>query len=238
MGSDILIEICCSDIYSVQLAQEYGADAIELCVDLKYGGLTPSAGFIRKARQLFDREMAVFFRPRNGHFIYSASEKDIILYDIQFALDTGVDTIVAGALTENMELDIPFLEDVIDISRGSSIVFHRAIDIVSDPEQTILQLIDLHIDRILSSGRSSDAFHGIDTLKKWNSLYGNQIQFMAAGGIDHSNVSAILNESGLLRFHASLRESQRKESNPVMDLAHAERIDELKLKKLMQTFKR
>ncbi len=238
MGSDITIEICCSDIYSVELAQYYGADAIELCVDLSHGGLTPSTGMIRKSRQLFKKEMAVFFRPRNGNFVYSESEQKIILLDIQSALDSGVDTIVAGGLTKNHYLDVSFLEKIIDISQGSVIVFHRAIDIAVDPEPLIQHLIDLQIDRILSSGQTSSAFQGISTLRKWNETFGKHIQFMAGGGIDHSNVSEILSRTGIKRFHASLRKNQSVEKDKIMDLGTSEEIDEDKLNKLMQQFNR
>ena len=43
--------------------------------------------------------MAVFFRPRNGNFVYDEIEQEIILEDIQTAIDLGIDTIVAGGLT-------------------------------------------------------------------------------------------------------------------------------------------
>lgn len=57
--------------------------------------------------------MAVFFRPRNGNFVYDEIEQEIILEDIQTAIDLGIDTIVAGGLTNTGNLDISFLKNYV-----------------------------------------------------------------------------------------------------------------------------
>ncbi len=237
MLSNVVIEICCSDIHSVQLAESYGADAIELCIDLEHGGLTPSISMIQKARSIFPREMAVFFRPRNGDFTYDSMEKEILLNDIRTALNYGIDTIVAGGLTKEADLDINFMKHIIDVSMGTTLSFHRAIDISRDPIKILDQLIELQIDRVLSSGCATKAIDGIVNLSSWNKEYGDKIQFMAAGGIDHTNVKEILEKSGLKRFHASLRKNVSAK-NDIMDLGSSECIDEEKLKKLMKVFDR
>lgn len=231
-----IVEICCSDLHSVELAKRYQADAIELCIDLEHGGLTPSLAMICKAREIFTGELAVFFRPRNGNFNYDALEKEIILDDIRIALNQGIDTVVAGALTPTGDLDIEFQKEIINVSMGCTISYHRAIDIAREPITVIEQLIELQIDRILSSGAAPCANDGIKNLKLWNELYGNKIQFSAAGGIDHTNVSNLLSKTGLHRFHASLR-NRKNQPNDIMDLGFSECAEEEKVKQLTQLFK-
>ncbi len=237
MLSDIVIEICCSDIHSVQLAEEYKADAIELCIDLEHGGLTPGLAMIRKARSFFSKEIAVFFRPRNGDFVYDEIEKEIIFEDIRHALDCGIDTIVAGGLLSNGDLDQEFMKALIDRSMGVTLSFHRAIDIATNPEQIFSQLIELQIDRVLSSGCAASALDGAKKLMYWNDQFGDKIQIMAAGGINENNVKELLKETGLKRFHASLR-NKLPSVNNIMNLGSSERANEEKLRKLMEVFGR
>ena len=235
MDSKIIIEICCADIHSVQLAETYGADAIELCIDLEHGGLTPSMAMIQKARKIFSKEMSVFFRPRNGDFIYDKLEKEIILNDIRHALDCGIETIVAGGLNQDSDLDLDFMKELIDVSMGITLSYHRAIDIAKDPIKVLEQLTELQIDRVLSSGYAANAYDGINNLMKWNKSFGDKIQIMAAGGIDHNNVKEIVEKTGLKRFHASLRNKVETKNN-IMDLGSSERADEEKIRKLMEAF--
>jgi copper homeostasis protein len=237
MDSKIIIEICCSDIHSVQLAESYGADAIELCIDLEHGGLTPSLAMIQKARKVFTKEMAVFFRPRNGDFVYDEFEKEIILTDIKHALDCGIDAIVSGGLTADGDFDLDFMKELIDSSMGITLSYHRAIDIAKNPISLLEQLIELQIDRVLSSGCATNAYDGIECLSNWNKLFGDKIQIMAAGGIDHKNVKNILDKTGLKRFHASLRNNVGSK-NEIMDLGSSEVANEEKLRKLFDVFDR
>ncbi|MBK6543862.1 MAG: copper homeostasis protein CutC [Saprospiraceae bacterium] len=232
MRSDITIEICCADIHSVILAQKYNVDAIELCVDLHHGGLTPSIALIKKARSIFKKEMAVFFRPRNGNFVYDEIEQEIILEDIQTAIDLGIDTIVAGGLTNTGNLDISFLKKLRAISQGKILSYHRAIDVAENPLNVLSQLIELNVDRLLSSGCASNAVNGIQTLKTWNQKFGDQIEIMAAGGIQAENIVDILNTTGLKRFHASLRQASNQIEG-IMNLGCQEQADEALIQELI-----
>ncbi len=234
MNQRPIIELCCANIHSVVLAHEFDADAIELCCDLDHGGLTPSHALIQKARAVFKKEMAVFFRPRNGNFVYDELEKELILKDIEWAISEGIDTVVAGGMTVEATLDEPFSVQLRKCSNLKKLSFHRAIDICKNPESQIQRLIDLKFDRILTSGCASK---GISTLRKWNQKFGTQIEFMAAGGINHANARFILQESGLNRFHASVRINQISEKS-IMDIGNEERADPEKVKKLFEVFGR
>lgn len=237
MNQQPIIELCCANIHSVVLANEFDADAIELCCDLDHGGLTPSHACIQKARSIFKKEMAVFFRPRNGNFVYDELEQELILRDIEWSIAEGIDTIVAGGLREDNSLDELFASKLRRLCNTKTLSFHRAIDCCIEPEIQIQRLIDLKFDRILSSGTATQAENGIQYLKTWHLKFGNQIEIMAAGGIDHTNAIKILNETGLNRFHASLRK-KNPSTISIMDLGENELADSEKLKKLFKAFGR
>ena len=121
MNQQPIIELCCANIHSVVLAIEYDADAIELCIDLTHGGLTPSHAAIQTARSIFKKELAVFFRPRNGNFIYDALEKELILKDIEWAIAVGIDTIVAGGLNADDSIDEPFASQLRTLCKNKTL---------------------------------------------------------------------------------------------------------------------
>lgn len=87
-----IIEVCLSDIESVKNAIAGGVNSIELCVDRQAGGITPSYGLIKEACRLVmstDIKINILIRPRDGNFVYSDDEFDVILRDIIIARDAG-----------------------------------------------------------------------------------------------------------------------------------------------------
>ena len=91
----MIIEVCLSDLNSAENAARGGASSIELCVDrCTAGGVTPSCGLISKVVQRVasinsNAVVNVLIRPRDGDFVYSADEFDIILDDIAAAKRAG-----------------------------------------------------------------------------------------------------------------------------------------------------
>lgn len=177
--------------------------------------------------------MAVLFRVRKGDFVYSDLEKEIMLADIDVAIQHGVDTIVFGALNSEYQIDENFIAQIVDRSYGHTLVFHKAIDALSDYKKSIDLLKKYQIDRILSSGLANTALEGRDTLEKMNEYSGGQIEIMAGGSIDSSNVQEIITCSKVKRIHAALLEKntiQSKNGNP--EIVHRKELE-----KLLQLFR-
>ncbi len=180
------IEYCAASPEAVLLAAQYLPDRIELCQSLETGGLTPSPALIRMALT-HKLETHVLIRPRQGHFVYSRAEKELMLDEIRLCRDLGVQGIVTGALLDPNALDLDFLEKARELSRGMQMTFHRAIDELSNYEPAVGKLIDLKVDRLLTSGTAPDVEQGATTLKKMLKLAAGRIQLMCGGGINLQN---------------------------------------------------
>ena len=106
------LEVCAADMASVAAAVRGGAYRIEQCTGLSADGFTPSAGFIRSARQLTQGRcrMNVLIRPDEAKgFVLDSLTAGVALQDIVSACEAGADGIVAGALTHYRTLDTAFI---------------------------------------------------------------------------------------------------------------------------------
>ncbi|MFN8278957.1 MAG: copper homeostasis protein CutC [Saprospiraceae bacterium] len=201
---ETFLELCCADLHSVVMAAQYPVDGIELCVDLTSGGLTPTAGSIRFARKMFKGELAVMVRPRKGDFRYDNLDISILLEDIRIARGEGADAIVFGALDEHGLPDQSLIEQVLEVSGGSTLCFHKIIDLSQDMMRSQEILMDFQIDRMLSGGGAKTAREGAAQLKKMVDLSAGRITIMAGGSIDASNVLPLIEQSCVERIHGAL----------------------------------
>ena len=60
----MLLEIACFNLESVLIAQQGGADRVELCDNIHEGGTTPDIGIARQIREQIDIALYVMIRPR------------------------------------------------------------------------------------------------------------------------------------------------------------------------------
>jgi len=85
-----LIELCVEGIDGFLAAQDAGADRVELCASLVEGGLTPSLATIRAAVKAAKIPVHVIIRPRGGDFLYSETESETMVGDIEAARPMSV----------------------------------------------------------------------------------------------------------------------------------------------------
>lgn len=205
------LEICCGDLQSVKASRLGGADRVELCSGLAEGGMTPSAGFIKKAIEAAEGKIKlhVLIRPRPGDFCYDEDEKSQILDDVEYIVKEfdGVDGLVVGALCSDGQIDRELCRKIKEISKGKSLTFHRAFDLCRNPEEALEELIEIGFDRVLTSGCAPSAFEGAATLRKLNNQADGRIIILGGAGVNSGNASEILEITGLNELHASARKS-------------------------------
>lgn len=215
------VEICCGDIESVISAKKGGARRIELCSALSEGGVTPSSSLIKKAVDSEIEEINVLIRPRGGDFLYSKEELDLILRDIESAIELGATGIVIGALTPEGDIDLNAMKSMVKTVKQKSeltgrkinLTFHRAFDMARNPEKAFQDIISLGFDCLLTSGQAKTVEEGIPLLKKLVELSEGKITIMAGSGVKPSNVAKIIRETGVSAIHSSaseLKNSQMK----------------------------
>ena len=140
----INLEVCANSLTSALAAQEGGAIRVELCDNLNEGGTTPSYGQIKLARKLLNIKLYVLIRPREGDFLYSDIEFDIIKADVQYCIDAGCDGVVIGILNADGSIDKPRCAELVQMAKkgGLGVTFHRAFDLCNDMDQALEDIIE------------------------------------------------------------------------------------------------
>ena len=211
----ILFEACVDSVESAINAEAGGADRIELCADLLEGGITPSYAMIKLVLEKLKIPVNVIIRPRGGDFLYTDYEFEVMRSDIEFCKQAGVNGIVIGILNDDGTIDKTRTQKLIEAAKPMSVTFHRAFDMTREPEESLNTLIELCIDRLLTSGQEADVHKGIPTLKKLVELAGDKIIIMPGGGVNEINIKEVVEETGVKEIHASAREKARSKMNYV-----------------------
>lgn len=188
----MIYEICVDSVAGVRAAMDAGADRVELCANLLEGGITPSRGMIRQARAISGIGLNVIIRPRGGDFLFDADEFAIMRADIETAKAEGADGIVIGQLTAAGEIDIARTRELIALARPLSVTFHRAFDMALDPFLALETLIELGVNRVLTSGHEATVLEGLPLIAELIRRAGERIVVMPGGGITARNIDRIV----------------------------------------------
>lgn len=205
----MVLEVCCGDYESALAAAAGGAQRVELCAALATDGLTPSAGLIAAVRRIPNLRMHVLIRPREGDFVYSEAEFEIMREDIRMAKRIGADGVVIGALTPEGTIDIEHCKPLVETAEGMQVTFHRAFDQCREPQQALEQIIALGCHRLLTSGQAATAEAGIALLQQLVRQAGERLIILPGAGVNAQNARAILDATGAREIHGSFRSMQR-----------------------------
>ncbi|WP_286761322.1 copper homeostasis protein CutC [Salegentibacter sp. UBA1130] len=184
-------EACVESIEQALVAEENGADRIELCADLDAEGLTPSRELILSAKSHLNIPIRVMIRPRAGDFVYNNAEIKQMASDIVFCKEAGVNGVVLGILKEDKTINIDAVEKLAEIGKPMKFVFHKAIDETPAILESVKSLRDLGVvNGILTSGGENTAAEGILQLKKITALAGD-MEVICAGKITSKNLEGL-----------------------------------------------
>lgn len=200
MCPEPILEICVQGVEAAVAAQAGGAHRLELCENLDVGGVTPSWGAIAVARRHLAIPIALLIRPRGGDFRYSEAEFEAMQADIDAAGRIGVDAVVLGVLAPDRTIDRERTARLVEAARPLEVVFHKAFDEVLDPLKALEILIELGVDRILTSGQAATARAGMHRLDQLREAAGGRIAIMPGGGVDAGDI-ARLRARGFRQIH-------------------------------------
>ncbi len=198
---------------SVKAAFLGGASRVELCSSMQFDGLTPNREHIIEARKAFGNRkgLMVMIRPRKGDFSYSKIEILEMHRQIQIAAEAGADGVVFGVLQENDDrLNTIVLKELLKTCKSNNlqVTFHRAFDATPNPLETLDQLLESGVHRILTCGvpwgQKGNAQDGIKNLNQYVNQANGKIEIVIGGGVNPLNVKEILSNLSLNKENVSV----------------------------------
>ena len=206
----IIKEFCAENMTKLSNLDPKQISRVELCDNLAVGGTTPSYGVIKEAAKYLHEKgisLATMIRPRGGNFVYNDLELKIMEEDILQAVELGSDCLVLGVLTEDNELDIEAIEQLLPATQGLPLVCHMAFDYIPKNKQkeAIDHLIHLGFTRILTHGcpNKNDIFENVSYLKELIAYAGNRIDIMIGGGVRADNLAELVELTGAKNVHGT-----------------------------------
>ena len=202
-----ILEVCCGSYEDAYNAYMGGASRIELNSALYLGGLTPAIGTLELIKKNTTLEVASMVRPRGAGFNYNDLELLEIFNSAKTLLNAGSDAIVFGFLNSDNTVDFDNTKKMIDLihSYNKKAVFHRAIDVCNLYIESIGNLANLGIDRILTSGQKDKAIDGVSLIKEANLLYGDKVEIVVGSGVNASNILKLEEETQCYAYHSSCK---------------------------------
>ena len=189
----IKIEVCANSVQDCLVAQNEGADRIELISASYLDGLTPTLTVLNMALENGVKiPIMAMVRPRGGGFCYSEIEKEQMFREARELLEHGAKGIVFGFLNESRRINWES-------------VFHRAFDCSDEPEYNIQRLIELGCTRVLTSGLGENVNKGAKLLKQLQEKFGDKIEILAGAGITTENIEYIIKETGVTQVHGTFK---------------------------------
>lgn len=197
----MIFEICVDSVAGVAAAKAAGAARVELCASLLEGGITPSRGMIRRARTVSGIKLHVIIRPRGGDFLFDGDEFVAMEADIETAKAEGADGVVIGQLTADGRIDAARTRELMARARPLAVTFHRAFDMTPDPFEALETLVELGVDRVLTSGQEASVLEGLPLIRELVEKAGQRIIVMPGGGITARNAERIVTAARPREMH-------------------------------------
>lgn len=195
-------EVCVDNIKDAMRAVDLGANRIEYCSKLNEEGLTPNVEDVKYLLKNINIPIRVMIRPHSKSFNYSETDISVILRDISTFKKIDIDGIVIGCLNKDDEIDLKKINLLIEKARPLKVIFHKAIDITSDPLKSLENLIKYsNINGVLTSGGFKKAEDGVKLLKKMLDICPINFELIIAGKITSENINKINQKLSAKFYH-------------------------------------
>lgn len=197
------LEIACFNVESAIIAQQNGADRVELCANMLEGGTTPDFETAQKVRSELGIKMNVMIRPRGGDFVYNDAEFEQMKSEILQFKKINVDGFVFGILNKDNSFDRERNKELVNLANPIPCTFHRAFDVVSNVYESLELVIDSGFKTVLTSGQGKNVMEGIEVLKTLEEKANGRIVVMPGGGLRSSNIETLDQEVNASYYHSS-----------------------------------
>lgn len=223
------LEVIATTPEDAMIAEQAGADRIELIAAQQEGGLTPSLGLIEYITETVHIPINVMVRPHSRHFRYDHAELTSMVRDIRHISRTGAAAIVTGVLTEDGQIDTIALERLLDAADGKPFTFHRAFDELDDLERGLDVLSRYpQITHILTSGGQPSVLQAVEQMITLNHLASQtHIQLIAGAGLTLQSLGDFVKDTSIQEVHLGSALRMHSDINLALDparIAQAQRL--------------
>jgi copper homeostasis protein len=208
------IEIACFNLESVLIAQNSGADRVELCADMSVGGTTSLIEMIQQAREHLTIDLYIMIRPRGGNFVYSEAEFEQMKSEVETIKKLAVNGFVFGILNEDKTINIEQNKALVELAKPFPCTFHRAFDAVLNVEKALEDVISCGFSTILTSGTFPNVMEGKEVLQQLVIQANNRIEIMPGGGLRSANISELDEMVNANWYHSSAITDGSEIANP------------------------
>ena len=200
----VLFEAVVMDVAGARTAvADSGAARLELCVRLDVGGITPPRELVRDVVAAASVPVHAMVRPRGGDFVHDAAELDAMVASIGAHRDAGARGVVFGVLTRDRAIDPAATARLVAAARPMAVTFHRAFDETPDLDASLDTLIELGVERVLTSGGMPTAPEAIDVLARLVRRAAGRIAILAGGGVRPQHYAELAERAGVRELHGS-----------------------------------
>ncbi|MBC2269750.1 copper homeostasis protein CutC [Listeria welshimeri] len=225
-----MLEVIVQNPRDAYLAEQYGANRMEVISAISEGGLTPSFGAIKEIVRVSNLPAMMMIRPHSFSFVYDESARIVMERDIAFAKEVGVQGIVYGGITEDGNIDRALLEKVIDWKGDLDLTFHRALEATKDIEASykVLREYGKDINQLLTSGGTRSALDSLPRLKRWiqdSKENPDSFQILVGSGVKPENIATFQATLNHTDYHVG---SAAREASDFSKDILKEKIDTLK----------
>ena len=199
---DFCKEVCVDNVKDAMRAVDLGANRIEYCSKLSEEGLTPDIEDVKFLLKNINIPLRIMIRPHSKSFNYSEQDISTILRDISTFKKIDIDGIVIGCLNNDDEIDLKKVNLLTEKARPLKVIFHKAIDMTSDPLKSLKNLIkNSNVDGVLTSGGFKKAENGVKLLKKMLDICPINFELIIAGKITSENINKINQKLSAKFYH-------------------------------------
>ena len=205
MSRPFTFELCAESLDACRVARAGGAHRLELCTDLRVGGLTPPLSLIEAAVGCSGLPVHVLLRPTAASFLYSSSVYAAIADSMQQARRAGAAGFVLGLLQSDGTVDREHTRALVELAGPLPVTFHRAFDTTPHLADALEDVISTGCSRGLTSGGADEVRAGASSLTRLVVQAGSRIQVAVGGGLTLENAAELVRRTGSRHYHASLR---------------------------------
>ncbi|MCZ8513750.1 copper homeostasis protein CutC [Paenibacillus filicis] len=199
----MLLEVIATCVQDALIAEDNGADRLELITAVTEGGLTPGIGMVEQVVRSVRIPVHVMVRPHSRSFVYDRHDLATMAAEMKAIASTGAAGIVLGVLTPELRIDEPALEALLSYTGGMQVTFHRAFDELND-QGAGLEVLKRYppITRVLTSGGRRPAEEAIPEIRRLvEQARGSGVRILAGHGLTTEGASSFIEQTGVTEVH-------------------------------------